>query len=147
MTAVLSPRNIADRLEKEFPGSIVSSDDNSFEMNSTFLVPAARFLKDTPGLDFDFLSYITGIDRYDHFELVYHLVSLKHNHSLTFKVRCYGRDNPSAPSLTPVWRGADFQEREIFDLLGVRFEGHPNLKRIVLWEGFDGHPLRKDFLG
>jgi NADH:ubiquinone oxidoreductase subunit C len=50
------------------------------------------------------------------------------------------------PSVTGLWRGADFQEREIYDLLGISFEGHPNLKRIMLWEGFDGHPLRKDFL-
>ncbi|GAH82618.1 unnamed protein product [marine sediment metagenome] len=62
------------------------------------------------------------------------------------KVRCYDRENPTLPSVVGIWRGADFQEREIFDLFGIGFEGHPNLRRIVLWEGFEGHPLRKDFL-
>jgi NADH-quinone oxidoreductase subunit C len=62
------------------------------------------------------------------------------------KVQCYDRENPSLPSVVGLWQGADFQEREIYDLFGIRFEGHPNLKRIFLWEGFEGHPLRKDFI-
>ena len=78
--------------------------------------------------------------------MVYHLTSIEHNHSLVLKTRCYSRDNPTLPSVVGLWRGADFQEREIYDLLGISFEGHPNLRRIALWEGFDGHPLRKDFL-
>jgi len=104
------------------------------------------FLKDTQGLDLDYLNYITAIDYYDHFEVVYQLVSLEHNHSLVLKTRCYRRDNPTLPSVVSLWQGADFQEREIYDLMGIRFEGHPNMKRIVLWEGFQGHPLRKDYL-
>ena len=60
--------------------------------------------------------------------------------------RIYGREEPTAPSVVGVWQGADFQEREIWDLMGVHFTGHPNMKRIMLWEGFAGHPLRKDFL-
>ena len=63
---------------------------------------------------------------------------------LVFKVRT-PRDNAVVPSLTGVWPGADFQEREVWDLMGIKFEGHPNLKRILMWEGFDGHPLRKDW--
>jgi NADH-quinone oxidoreductase subunit C len=62
------------------------------------------------------------------------------------KARCYDRENPVLPSVVGLWRTADFQEREIYDLLGISFTGHPNLKRIALWEGFEGHPLRKDFL-
>jgi NADH:ubiquinone oxidoreductase subunit C len=71
--------------------------------------------------------------------------SLEFNRSITLKARCYTRDNPSVPSLTGLYQGADIQEREIYDLMGIAFQGHPNLKRILLWEGFDGHPLRKDF--
>ncbi len=65
---------------------------------------------------------------------------------VSVKARVYGRENPEIPSISHLWRGADFQEREIFDLLGIRFSGHPNLIRIALWESFEGHPLRKDFL-
>jgi NADH-quinone oxidoreductase subunit C len=74
------------------------------------------------------------------------LSSLEHNHSLVIKTRCYDRKNPVLPSVVSLWQGADFQEREIYDLMGIRFEGHPNMKRIFLWEGFAGHPLRKDYM-
>ena len=66
---------------------------------------------------------------------------------LILKCACDDRDNPTIASVTKIWRGADLQEREIWDLMGIKFEGHPNLKRIMLWEGFEGHPLRKDYLG
>jgi NADH-quinone oxidoreductase subunit C len=105
-----------------------------------------EYLNKSPDLDFDYLNYVTAADYYDYFEVVYYLVSIKRNHGLVLKVRCHDRQNPSLPSVTGIWRGADFQEREIFDLFGISFEGHPNLRRIVLWEGFEGHPLRKDFL-
>ena len=104
-----------------------------------------RFLKESFVLDFDYLTNITGVDYFDDFEVVYQLISMKNNHSLTLKTRAYGRENSSVPSVTSLWRGAELQEREIYDLMGIRFEGHPNLKRIYLWEGFEGHPLRKDY--
>jgi NADH-quinone oxidoreductase subunit C len=146
MTVALSGKKIGGQLEKKFPGSIVESDPNNLVVKSDSLLAIAAFLKDAPDLDFNYLNYITAIDYYDHFEVVYQLISLKHNHSLVLKTRCYDRDNPVLPSLVSLWRGADFQEREIYDLMGIEFEGHPNMKRIVLWEGFEGHPLRKDYL-
>jgi NADH-quinone oxidoreductase subunit C len=92
------------------------------------------------------LSGVTAVDYIDHFELVYHLTSLPMNSRAVLKTKCgWGREEPIVPSVTPVWRGAELQEREIWDLMGIRLEGHPNLKRIMLWEGFPGHPLRKDF--
>ena len=97
-------------------------------------------------MKFDYLNYVTAVDYYSYFEVVYQLTSLEHNHSVIIKTRCYGRDNPVVPSVVGLWQGADFQEREIYDLMGIKFEGHPNLKRIFLWEGFPGHPLRKDFI-
>jgi len=145
MTVALSGKEIAAQLEEKFPGSIVESNQNSLVAKSDSLSTIAAFLKDAPGLDFDYLSSITAIDYYDHFEVVYQLTSLEHNHSLTLKTRCYSRDNPVLPSVVNLWQGADFQEREIYDLMGISFEGHPNMKRIVLWEGFLGHPLRKDY--
>ena len=78
--------------------------------------------------------------------MVYHLTSLEHNHSLVIKTRIYERDNPGLDSVVSLWRGADLQEREIYDLMGIAFTSHPNLKRIFLWEGFEGYPLRKDYL-
>ena len=145
MTVALSGKEIASQLGEKFPGSIVESNQDSFVVKSNSLLAVAAFLKDTPGLDFGYLNYITAIDYYDHFEVVYQLTSLEHNHSLLLKTRCYQRDNPTLPSVVSLWRGADLQEREIYDLFGIRFEGHPNMKRIALWEGFPGHPLRKDY--
>ena len=146
MTVALSGKEIVGQLEGKFPGSIVESGRDCIVVNSDSLLAVAAFLKDTRGLDLDYLNYITAIDYYDHFEVVYQMVSLEHNHSLVLKTRCYQRDNPALPSVVSLWQGADFQEREIYDLMGIRFEGHPNMKRIVLWEGFQGHPLRKDYL-
>jgi len=146
MTAALSGKEIATKLEKQFPGSIVESSQDSLVVKSELLLAIATFLKDTPGLDFDYLTAITAVDYYDYFEVIYQLTSIEHNHSLVLKTRCYSRDNPTISSVVSLWRGADFQEREIYDLMGIRFDGHPNLKRIFLWDGFQGHPLRKDYL-
>ena len=146
MTVALSGKEIASQIEEKLPGSIVESTPDYLVVNSDSLLAVAAFLKDTPGLDFNYLNYVTAIDYYDHFEVVYMLSSLEHNHSLVMKTRCYDRQNPVLPSVVGLWQGADFQEREIYDLMGIRFEGHPNMKRIFLWEGFQGHPLRKDFM-
>ena len=146
MTVALSGKEIASKIEEHFPGSIVESSQDTVLVKSSSLLKVATFLKDTPNLDFDYLTSITAVDYYDYFEVIYQLTSLQHNHSLVVKTRCYGRDNPTLPSVVSLWRGADFQEREIYDLMGVSFDGHPNLKRIFLWEGFEGHPLRKDYL-
>jgi NADH-quinone oxidoreductase subunit C len=145
MTAALSALDLAARLEKEFPSAILESDDDSLLVNNEKLSDIASFLKNTPGLDFDYLTNLTAVDYNEHFELIYHLVSISHNHSLTLKTRCYDREKPTVPSLVALWRAADLQEREVFDLFGIVFNGHPNLKRIFLWEGFPGYPLRKDF--
>jgi NADH-quinone oxidoreductase subunit C len=107
---------------------------------------AAAFLKNTPGLEFDYLSMMTAVDYPEYFEVVYQLISLQHNHGLVVKVRLDDRANPAIASVTGLWRGADLQEREIYDLMGIRFEGHPNQERIVLWDGFAGYPLRKEFM-
>ena len=145
MTAALSGKEIATRLEEQFPGSITESSQNDLTIKSEAWLEAATFLKTAPGLDFDYLSSITAIDYYDYLEVVYQLTSIKRNQSLVVKTRCYDRDNPALPSVVSLWRGADLQEREIYDLMGITFDGHPNLKHLFLWEGFTGHPLRKDY--
>ena len=97
-------------------------------------------------MGFNLLSAISAVDYFDYFEVVYHVTSTTNLHTAIVKAKVWGRDEPSLPSVVSVWQGADFQEREIWDLMGVRFEEHPNLKRILLWEGYPGHPLRKDYL-
>jgi NADH-quinone oxidoreductase subunit C len=146
MTVTLSGKEIAGKIEEVLPGSVVESGPDNLVVKGDSLADVARFLKDTSGLDFGFLNFVTAVDYYDHFEVVYMLSSLEHNHSLVVKVRCHDRENPTLPSVVGLWQGADFQEREIYDLFGIRFEGHPNMKRIFLWEGFEGYPLRKDYM-
>ena len=99
------------------------------------------------GAGYEMLIAITAVDYVGYFEIVYHLLSMSLNRRAVVKVRCgEGRLDPVVPSVLDIWRGADLQEREVYDLMGVRFEGHDGMKRIFLWEGFEGHPHRKDFL-
>lgn len=146
MTKPLIGTEVAEKIEKHLPGAVVEAGENSILLNSESVLDICRFLNQTAGLDFDYLTNLTAVDYLDYFEVVYHLVSLKHNHSLVLKARCFNRENSTIPSVTSIWGGADFQEREVYDLLGINFDGHYNMKRIFLWEGFQGHPLRRDFL-
>ncbi|HJX69742.1 MAG TPA: NADH-quinone oxidoreductase subunit C [Dehalococcoidia bacterium] len=146
MTKPLLGREIAKQISEHFPQAIVESDEVRVIVIPESLFRVAQFLKTTPGLEFDYLTSITAVDCLDYFEVVYHLTSIEHNHSLVLKTRCYSRESPGVPSVTSLWRGADFQEREVFDLMGITFSGHPNLKRLFLWEGFQGYPLRRDYL-
>ena len=146
MTVALSTGEVTNQIKESLPSALIETSDSFMMVDSQSLLSVVTFLKDTDGLDFDYLTAITAVDYYDYFELVYQLTSIQHNHSLVLKTRCYDRENATVPSIVSLYRGADFQEREIYDLMGIRFESHPNLKRIVLWEGFQGHPLRKDFL-
>jgi NADH-quinone oxidoreductase subunit C len=147
MTAALTARDIAGRLEEKFPGCFEAGGRDILLLNGGSLLDVAAFLKNEPDLKFDYLNYITAVDYYQYFEVVYQLTSLEHNRAIVFRTRVYSRENPTVPSVIGLWRGADFQEREIYDLMGVAFAGHPNMKRIFLWEGFQGHPLRKDWNG
>lgn len=110
------------------------------------LVELCRFLKEEPGLDFDFCEDLTAVDwpKRNVIEVVIHLLSYKHKHSLKLKVDA-DRANPVVPSLQPVWKTADWFEREVYDLFGVTFTGHPDLRRILLPDDWVGHPLRKDY--
>ena len=145
MTVALSAAETVTRLETALPGSTIESSGNTVVVKEEFLFKVASFLNSTPGLDFDYLDYITAVDYQTYFEVIYNLVSLQHNHCLIVKTRLIERDKPELPSVVSLWKGADFQEREIYDLFGISFTGRPNLKRIFLWEGFQGYPLRKDF--
>ena len=121
MTVALSTEELAEKIEGNIPESVIAADENSVTVQSERLLEICRFLKESFVLDFDYLTNITGVDYFDYFEVVYHLISMKNNHSLTLKTRAYGRENPSVPSVTSLWRGAELQEREIYDLMGIRF--------------------------
>jgi len=146
MTVSLSGLEVAKKIKEQFLGAVSEVSGEAVLVKGGSLFEVAEYLKNSPEFDFNYLTAITAVDYYDYFEVIYQLTSLTYNHSLVLKARCYGRDNLALPSVVSLWRGADFQEREIYDLMGIRFEGHPNLKRIVLWQGFEGHPLRKDYL-
>jgi NADH-quinone oxidoreductase subunit C len=108
-----------------------------------------RFLRDDPDLTFDFLSDVTGVDRLKlpeaspRFEVVYHLHSLQHRRRLRLKVRV--NEGEAVPTVTGVWETANWHEREVYDLFGVPFDGHPDLRRILMPDDWEGHPLRKDY--
>ncbi len=133
-------------LEERFPE--ISRDER--KGYAGFIVPAEKLVEFATGLrdefGYDFLSSVTGVDYLpeEKLEVVYHAYKTTGGSELVYKVQV-PRDNPVVPSLTPVFPGANLQEREAWDLVGIRFDGHPNLKRVLTWEGFEGHPLQKDW--
>ena len=145
MTKVLGGEELARNLSEGHPDAVERWGDSDLWVKPDTIVDVVSFLKDQSGLQLNYLNSISAVDYVEYFDVVYHLTSFLHNHGAVIKARVYGREDPTIPSVTTVWQGADFQEREIWDLMGLRFSGHHNLKRLMLWEGFQGHPLRKDF--
>jgi NADH-quinone oxidoreductase subunit C len=140
---------VAQDLLASLPDAIVDGHDRLNELtlfiDAARIVDVCRFLKDQR--TFVRISSITAVDwipAEPRFEVVYHLHSLERNERLRLKCRL-GGENPEIDSVTGVWRGADWYEREVFDLFGIRFRNHPNLKRILMPEDWEGYPLRKDY--
>lgn len=159
---------LLDRLQKKFGGLITGSNlqalDPWIEVAPEGIVDVCRFLRDDPEVRFDFLNCISGVDYFEpdpkkaakagwepHTEVVYHLSSTVKKHTLVLKVLLprwkdgVEGDLPEAPSVAGVWNTADWHEREVYDLSGVKFTGHPDLHRILCPEDWVGHPLRKDY--
>jgi NADH-quinone oxidoreductase subunit C len=128
------------------PNAVVAETDEWVEVAPERLVDALQWLHDDPDLDAAQLSNLCAVDYHDHFMVVYHLQSLDQNHQVVVKTRVDEHDAATVPSSYPVYKGALLQEREVYDLMGIRFEGHPDMRRMFLWEGYPGFPLRKDFL-
>ena len=145
LTETISGLRVAERLSAALPGIVLTADDGAVTVAAERVAEAALFLRDDPDLDCKYLNCLTAVDWLDHFDLVYLLSSLAKNHALTLKAHA-SHESPIVPSVANVWLGANLQEREVYDLMGVVFGDHPGLKRIFLWEGFPGHPLRKDYL-
>ena len=142
----LTGTEAAEMAERLVPGSVARTTDVACYIKPEVLVEAMGALESDPEADFIHLTNLCGVDYWDHMEVVYHVQSFDKHHIATFKVDVLDREKPSIPSVVPVWHGAWMQECEAYDLFGIKFEGHPNLHRILLWEGFPGWPLRKDFL-
>ena len=138
-------------LAEHYPEHIVEkhhqTGDATVRVRRESVMEFFRALKESEPLDFNFLMDLTAVDylgESERFEVVYHLYSLTKNHRLRVKVRVAESD-PELESLTPLWKGADWLEREVWDMYGIRFRGHPNLRRVLMYEQFRGHPLRKDY--
>ena len=142
---------VLSRLQEKFGDAIVATHsdfgDDTAVVRRERIVEICTFLRDDPALRFDFAMDVTGVDylgEEPRFEVVYHLFSLETKQRVRIKARVPESD-PVIDSVVPVWVGADWYEREAYDMYGIVFRGHPNLKRILLYDSFVGHPLRKDY--
>ena len=147
---------ILDRLRARFGAALGETHahrgDHTAVVDRAAIVEVLRACRDDAVLAFDMLSDLTAVDYLKYpgredgprFEVVYHLYSLPHNHRVRLKVRL-DEDDPVVTSAVSVWPIADWLEREVWDMFGVRFAGHPDLRRLLMYEEFVGHPLRKDY--
>ncbi len=151
MTSSSEKNPLLEKLNAFSPGAV--EDYQIFRGELTWVVRrenltrVCEYLRDAPGGSFKFLADLTAVDHYPsepRFEVVYHLLSHETRQRLRLKVRISG-DHPVASSVVAVWPAANAYEREAFDLFGIRFEGHPDLRRILMPEDWEGHPLRKDY--
>lgn len=164
----MSGQNLFDQLKSRFGDKVCGADlkaiDPWIEITPQGLIEVCRFLKSDPNLQFDMLNCISGVDYLHvdpkkaakaswqpHMEVVYHLSSIAKKHTLVLKVSLpRWKDDiegqiPEIPSVSDIWRTADWHEREVYDLSGVCFTGHSDLRRILCPEDWEGHPLRKDY--
>ena len=141
----------AQRIQAQFPQHLIDAREASGELTLQLrregIVEVCRFLRDDPDLDFDHITDICSVDYpedEERFEVVYHFYSIRRRQRIRVKARIPEEDC-TIDSLTGFWRGANFLEREVYDMMGIRFNHHPDLRRILLTDDFDGFPLRKDF--
>ena len=137
------------RVQDRFGAAVLDAheyrNDLALRIQPQALPQIAMFLRDDAELQYIYLESISGVDYLDRdprFEVVYHLVSFAQRHRITLKVGV--NENEAVPSLATIWSTATWQEREVYDMFGVVFDGHPNLQRILMPEDWDGHPQRKD---
>ncbi|MFA6261433.1 MAG: NADH-quinone oxidoreductase subunit C [Bacteroidia bacterium] len=143
-------------MNKEELKNVLSGYSSNIQFDETTeplsaIVPAAeffglmQFLRKDAQSNFDFLNFMTCVDWKDHFMLVYFLHSTTYRHDVMIKVKLENRDEAEIETVCNIWRTAEFHEREVFDLFGVKFTHHPDLRRIFLDDAWEGHPLRKDY--
>jgi len=148
MTEVHNPT--ADRLREQFPDAVIAvqeaADGQTIVVQRERIVEVLEFLRDDEELRYNLLTDLTAVDwlgRTPRFEVVYHLLSIPHRRRVRLKVLV--DDGEAVPTATGVFPAANFPEREVFDMFGIPFEGHPDLRRILMPEDWEGHPLRKDY--
>ena len=143
---------VVDAVQANFPSAVVSTHawrgDETIVVRREHLIEVLTFLRDDPAMDFRMPIDVCGVDllgwKEPRFEVVYHLFSLTKRHRIRVKVEV-AEDDCWVPSAIRVWPGIDWFEREAWDMMGIVFEGHPKLQRILLYDEFEGHPLRKDY--
>ncbi len=138
---------LKDRFSGELLGHKTQWGELTVSLPAKALLGMSTFLRDTPGLEFDFLSDVTavdwGLEAEPRFEVVYHLYSIKHRHRIRMKVPV--AEGTGVPTVSKIWKTANWHERETYDMFGIRFDNHPDLRRILMPDDYEGHPLRKDF--
>jgi NADH-quinone oxidoreductase subunit C len=138
--------DLEQRIRQQFAQGVeevaMTVDFPTLTVSKEQFLPICRFARDELG--FDSPQNVNAIDRRTHFEVVYHLYSMRERRFLGLKVKL-DREEPHIPSAFGIWRGVDWHEREVFDLFGVIFEGHPDLRRILMPDDWEGHPMRKDY--
>lgn len=149
-SALEGPTPTTDLLQERFPGLLIGASffrgEETVEIHAADVPKLCRVLHDDPAFRFDFLTDLCGVhfpDRPLPYAVVYHLYCFSGKRRL--RLKAWAGEGESVPSVTGIWSGANWHEREAFDLVGIRFEGHPDLRRILMPEDFDGFPLRKDF--
>jgi NADH-quinone oxidoreductase subunit C len=147
----MEPKKIYEILSEKFSGKIKQFAENTFPpsllVEPDAIADVCRFLKMEDDMDFKSLMCLSGVDLKDQGKMavVYHLNSMKHKHKITVKVEL-DRNNPHVQTVELVWPGANFYEREAYDLFGIVFDGHSDLRRILMPEDWEGHPMRKDYV-
>ncbi len=142
-------QEINDTLSAQFPGAVLESKLENVANPFLKILPekiydVSLFAKNDERLQFDFLSCLSGVDYKGKLGVVYHLFSMPLKHKIVLKVEV-PTETPVVPSVESVWKTANWHEREAFDMYGIRFEGHPDLRRILLPDDWEGYPLRKDY--
>ena len=143
---------IINKIKEKFGDEVLESHnyrgDQTVTVRKEFVQEISKFLRDDSELSFNFLMDITAVDylgkKEKRFEVVYHFYSLKNNNRVRVKIPV-DEEDCTVDTLTDLWKTANWYEREVWDMYGIKFKGHPNMKRILLYEEFQGHPLRKDY--
>ncbi len=140
-------RALLDAMPDAVLGTHAQHGDSTAIVDAARIVEVMRFLRDTPDIEFDMLTDVTAVDylgEQPRFEMVYHLYSVGKNRRLRVKARVE-EEAAEIDTLCELWSSANWMEREVWDMYGIRFKGHPDLRRLLLYEEFEGHPLRKDY--
>ena len=143
----MTPQEIFDRLKEKFGNRVLDLTENVdpfIRVSADAIAEIGLFLRDDEAMGFESLMCLSGVDYPEHLSLVYHLFSSAHRHKITLKTDL-GREDPSLPTVEGVWRVANWHERETYDMFGIVFEGHSDLRRILCPDDWEGWPLRKDY--